>query len=287
MLNECYENENKIFEKIQGFCNEYIIDNNIEKGIKEIKFNNCGYLYLLNNSKDEILFSPIKLNSVTEEDFEEDNNFLENDTKIGYGTLIESGVWILFKEDEVRYTIKDNEKKIAVIKLKKEKEGYVLPRYFSYSTKIERSIGNNIENCNSLIELINTIEFEYDIYTEKESIGNKSLRFLIDDLEAKINEINELEVEATINKSELEVKLEEISSKYKSISKDIELEFKNIKLTMEKQEIKKQEELSLIVVDSESKSLISYVLKAFTNLFKFNLASVKNNFISINGGKNE
>lgn len=287
MLNECYKNENKIFNKIQEFCDANTTADNIEKGIKEMKINNSGYLYLLDNSKNEILFSPIKLDAVTREDFEEDNYFLENDTKIGYGTLIESGVWILFKEDEVRYTIKDSEKKIAVVKLKKEKEGYVLPKYFSYSTKIEKSIEENIENCNSLIELINTIEFEDDIYTEKESIGNKSLRFLIDNLGVKLNEINKLEIDKDSDRNELEVKLEEISNKYKAISNNLELEFKNIKLTMEKQETKKQEELSLIVIDSESKSLISYAFKAFASLFKFNLASIKNNFISVNGGEDE
>lgn len=286
MLNRCYENENKIFNKIQEFCNSK--NQNEQKGIKEFKIENIGYAYLL--QENEIIFSPIKLNKITKNDFEEDNYFLENDNKIGYGTLIEAGAWILFKENEIRYTIKDNEKKLAVIKLKKENKDCVVSKYFSYSTRIENFIKHNLENCNTVMELINKIKFENDIYKEIENIGNKSLKFLIDDLTNKIREIENLETEVKTDKSSLDVKMEEIIKKYKKISSDLQLEFRNVKLTIEKGQPETRKEQSLLVLNSKNNRLISenkYILKSIKNLFKFNVKVLKSNFINANGGKNE
>ena len=193
--NKMLQNETKLVSEICSKCTE---ENLLEANdrIKEYMVNDI-YLYALNNDTNSIMesegiiLSPTKLDKITNADFEEEEFFSEVNNCIGYKTKIENGFWILCKNNEIRYTLKSGYKKIAVIQIKKNHEYSIEQNVFSYSSRVENEIKENLNNSKNIMDTLMYVisedelqdELQDEVSSIKEDLENKSLKLLIKEWE--------------------------------------------------------------------------------------------------------
>ena len=236
-----HSNKNSIIQ-------EYIVDGLYVYALKNVK-DNCKKVEFEQN----IIIAPIKLNKITEVDFEEEEYFTSTDNYIGYKTKIESGFWVLSKNNEIRYTLKNCDKKIAVIQIKKNNENSIELNTFSYSSKIERKINEKLNQKVRIMDVILEIANEKDTQDEmcniQEELENKSQKLILKEFEISINKIMQQE-----SKEEIEIKILETQQMYQKILAQLKIETENMKINVSKRAISVNNE-ALAIVNKQNSAI--------------------------------
>ena len=245
---EILQNENKIISKICNNCNEknFLQTYNCKNGQIQEYFTNDMFVYKYNCSN---IISLTQLTTITEVDFEEEEFFTEKNNTLGYNTKIENGFWVLLKNNEVRYTLKNKDKKIAVIKIKKNNEYSVEQNAFSFSSKIERKIKEILNESTSIINVILLIiedkELQQEMCEIHQSLDNKSLKLVVKEYSLLLKNIGEKQ-----NYQGLDAKLFEIEEKYKKIVTNLQIETQNMKENINRNSIPVNR--ALLVIDQKN-----------------------------------
>lgn len=292
------ENEQEILAKICSKCDEktFLKEWNVKNNqkIQTYILKEIGYVYVLKEQENylkkitnynKIILSPIELRKITEDDFGEEDYFLQSNNKIGYTTKIESGLWVVAKKDEIRYVLKSNNKKIAVIQIKKTYKNNIEQQIFSYSNKIENKINKSMEQNTKILDVILEIITEKSIQKElcqnENKLDNKSLKLLIKELKLSIDLLQQNEIKENNEQQELSIKLQKIGQKYTKIYMQLETETENMRFnTTEGQET---ENRALLLIRQENSLIksIKELTRAVGKLLKSNIFERQNSDVKV------
>ena len=237
-------------------------------------------MYKLN---DSVIVSPTQLSEITKVDFGEEEYFTNTDNNIGYSTNIESGFWILSKPNEIRYNLKNGNKKLAVIQIRENNKYSIDQNVFSYSSKIEKTINeklNESKNINSVVtKLLHDTDIKEDLSSCQDSLNNKSLKSVINEFDLSMDYLNNNYVD-NVSK-----KISHINEKFSKVLMNLDVETSNMKFNTTKQNIAVNK--SLITVNN-NKTLKMYkdAINKMSKLFKLNSYESKSQDLK-NGGKYE